>query len=226
MVTRLDNQPLGEGVPSHGVVPIWLGEASENVTLLESHVFLTDFGESFRPTETIRYKSHTPYILRPPEVFFLPSTPLSLSADIWGLACAIFAILGQRPLFETWFPSNERVIEEHVDTLGRLPSEWWTRWTNRDKIYNEQLERKDGSPRRLWATRFEYSIQEPRMRCGMVGIEKDEKACLSALLLAMLAFKPEDRPSAQQVLESDWMTKWALPDLDRARCLEKLSRHG
>ncbi len=51
----------------------------------------------------------------------------------------------------------------------------------------------------------------------MAAVEGDERASLSALLLSMLAFKPEDRPSAQQVLESDWMARWALPDLDRAR---------
>jgi serine/threonine protein kinase len=213
---RLDDQPLGEGVPSHGVVPIWLGDASEDITLPESHILLTDFGESFQPATTTRCYSHTPYILRPPELFFLPTVPLSFPADIWSLACAIFAILGQRPLFETWFPSDDRIIEEHVDTLGHLPPDWWTRWANRSESFNEQLERTDGAPRRPWAARFEYSIQEPRRECGMAEFEEDEKASLSALLLSMLAFKPEDRPSAQQVLESDWVAKWALPELDRA----------
>ena len=45
--------------------------------------------------------------------------PLSFPADIWALACTIFAILGQRPLFKTWFPSDDQVIDEQVDTLGK-----------------------------------------------------------------------------------------------------------
>ncbi len=77
--------------------------------------------------------------------------------------------------------------------------------------------RTNGEPRRPWKVRFEYSIQEPRRKHGMAEVDEEEKVALFGLLKSMLAFKPEDRPSAQQVLESEWMSKWAMPDLDRAR---------
>jgi hypothetical protein len=30
----------------------------------------------------------------------------------------------------------------------------------------------------------------------------------------MLVYRPEDRPTAEEVLESQWMVKWVLPSLN------------
>ncbi|KAI9151484.1 SRSF protein kinase 3 [Paramyrothecium foliicola] len=164
---RLDGKPLGAGIPSHGIVAVWLGSACEEVTLNESSILLTDFGESFQPSTTVRYSSHTPLILRPPEQFFEPTRPLSFPSDIWALACAIFAILGQRPLFESWFPTEDRVIEEHVDALGRLPTNWWTKWSSRSESFNdESLERVNGEARRRLEERVEYQFIHPAGNMG------------------------------------------------------------
>lgn len=46
-VVHLDGKPLPPGVPSNGIAPIWLGEASENITLAEARILLSDFGEPF-----------------------------------------------------------------------------------------------------------------------------------------------------------------------------------
>jgi serine/threonine-protein kinase SRPK3 len=124
---RLDGQPISEGVPSHRVVATWLGVASEDLALPESQLLIADFSESFRPDRTPRYHTRTPQILRPPEAYLEPSVPLSFPADIRGLACAVFAVLGQHPLFDTWFPSEDKVVKEQVDALGRLPADWWAR---------------------------------------------------------------------------------------------------
>ncbi|KAI1080595.1 kinase-like domain-containing protein [Whalleya microplaca] len=217
-IERLDGQPLDVGVPTHVVVPIWLGSACEDVSLDESGIFLTDFGESFLSSTTVRYHSHTPLILRAPEQLFAPLEPLSLPTDIWALACALFAVLGQRPLFESWFPTSDRVIEEHADALGRLPMNWWTNWPSRNDYFKEEsLERVDGEVRRHLEERVEYAIYEPRRKYGTVDAQEPEKIALTALLKSMLTFRPEDRPTARQVAESDWMVKWALPELYKVR---------
>ncbi|PTU25132.1 hypothetical protein P175DRAFT_0429948, partial [Aspergillus ochraceoroseus IBT 24754] len=52
---RLDGKPLSDGVPTHGVMPIWLGKESELVALSEAKIFVTDFGESFLPSVTQRH---------------------------------------------------------------------------------------------------------------------------------------------------------------------------
>ncbi|KAF2124670.1 kinase-like protein [Dothidotthia symphoricarpi CBS 119687] len=210
-ITRLDGQPLDQWVPTHGVVPIWFGDACETVSLADSHIFLSDFGESSQPAVDVPQSSHTPLILRSPEILLEPMSQVSFPAEIWSLACAVFAIMGQRPLFDTWFPSRDRILEEHVDTLGCLPKEWWASWSNRNESFDDQLQRVDGSPRRLLEDRLENSTQEPRKESGMIEMDEEEKKAFLSLLRSMLSFRPNDRPSAQQVLESNWMQKWAKP---------------
>jgi serine/threonine-protein kinase SRPK3 len=151
-------------------MPVWLGEKSERIPLSEASISLTDFGESFLPSSTLRHYSNTPDLLVPPEVYFLPQDPLSFPADIWTLACTIWTILGQRPLFEGFNPSADWMIREHVDVLGKLPPEWWEKRDARRKWFNEEGVRDHGSVGRPWAERFEYSVQEPRRECGMEEI--------------------------------------------------------
>ncbi|KAF1842087.1 kinase-like protein [Cucurbitaria berberidis CBS 394.84] len=189
-ITRLDGKPLDPWVPTFGVVPIWFGDASDTMSLADSRIFLIDFSESFQPAVDIRQSSHTPFVLRSPEILLEPTAQVSFPAEIWSLACAVFAIIGQRPLFETWFPTS---------------------WANRKQCFDDQLRRLDGSPRRLLEDRLEDSIQEPRRQAEISEMDEEEKQAFLVLLKSMLSFRPDDRPSAQQVLESSWMQKWAQP---------------
>ncbi|RAH82855.1 kinase-like protein [Aspergillus japonicus CBS 114.51] len=93
----------------------------------------------------------------PPEARF-SDEPLSFASDIWTLACTIWEILGQRPLFETFFPSPDRVTAEQVEVLGKLPDEWWGKWGRRLDWFSEEGE--------LDLRRFEDSVQKPRAEVG------------------------------------------------------------
>lgn len=95
-VNRLDGEKLPPGVPQHGILPVWLGDASENVTLSDARILLSDFGEAFSPAREKRFSSHTPLSLRPPETRFEPTKPLTFSSEIWTLACTIWDILAQK----------------------------------------------------------------------------------------------------------------------------------
>ncbi|KAE8379342.1 kinase-like domain-containing protein [Aspergillus bertholletiae] len=213
-IVRLDNQALPIGVPSQGAVPIWLGKASEQVTLSEAKIFLTDFGESFQPSTTRRHYSNTPAILVPPEVYFLPQEPVSFPADIWTLTCTLWDIVGQRPLFEGLNPSQDWMIKEHVDTLGKLPPpDWWRVWDARQIWFTEGVKRTSERSRRSLADRFINSVQEPRQEHMVESIAEDEKACLLTQSKAMLEFRPHERPTAAEIMESEWMVNWALPEL-------------
>ncbi|KAK1145750.1 hypothetical protein N8T08_003988 [Aspergillus melleus] len=219
---RSDGKPLPDGVPSHGVVPIWLGKESERVALSEARVFVTDFGESFRPSSTTaaaaaaaaanqRLYSHTPAVLTPPETYF--HEPLSFPSDIWTLACTIWEGLGQRPLFEGFNPSNDWMIKEHVDALGKLPSDWWQAWDARERWFTEEAKRRAAGAGRTLGTRFVDSIQDPRQGSAMEGIGEAEKSALLAMVKGMLAFRPDERLTAMEVLGSGWMRRWGLPAL-------------
>lgn len=225
-ITRLDSQPLPPGVPTHGIVPVWLGVDSEDVSLHEASIILSDFGESFLPSVTQRHVSKTPPLLAPPEARFSPEESLSFPVDIWALACAIWEILGQRPLFESFFPSEDRVTAEHVEVLGKLPVEWWERWENRAEWFSDDgglEEVTSGTPRvrRSWEERFEYCIQGPRREKNLEVIGEEEKVALFSILRSMLAFKPKERATVKDILESKWMKEWALPDLEQVREKEK-----
>ncbi|RAH51089.1 kinase-like protein [Aspergillus brunneoviolaceus CBS 621.78] len=181
-VVRLDGPPLAEGVPTRDRP---LGEAA---------ITLSDFGESFAPCETVRVASKTLPLLQPPEARF-SDEPLSCAVDVWGLACCVWEILGQRPLFETSRCS------------GSLPGEWWGRWGRRREWTGRA---GPGGGRRSWERRFEESIQKPRAEGG------DERAALMEMLRAMLAFRPEERITARQALQSRWMSGWGMPALQES----------
>ncbi|KAJ5142661.1 kinase-like protein [Penicillium bovifimosum] len=213
-VVRLDGNPLPPGVPSHGIVPIWLGKASEKITLSDTRVLLTDFGEAFFPSEEPKHESRTPLVIRPPEVRFEPNDPLSFPSDIWTLACSIWDIVSQRPIFEWWFVTEDYITREHVDILGVLPPEWWRRWEARTLDFTENGEpanRQDGAFHSL-DDRFDYSVQKPRRDRGIPPFDAREREAFFDMLRPMLSFRPEDRPTTKQILDSEWMRKWALPE--------------
>ncbi|KAL1883302.1 hypothetical protein Daus18300_000360 [Diaporthe australafricana] len=214
-------QPLPAGVPTHIVVPAWFGVKSEEVRLREASVLVTDFGESFMPYSEQRYHSNTPRTVRPPETRFLPGEPLSYSADIWTLACSIWTILGQRSLFEIFSPTDDYVTREQVDALGRPPPRWWERWAARCEYFTDRGDLLDPTSKRMTLEdRFEHSIQAPRRDVGMETVGEQERVALLDMLRGMLAFIPEERPTAARLMTCDWMTKWALPNLREVERVE------
>lgn len=68
--------------------------------------------------------------------------------------------------------------------------------------------------------RFERSIQIPREERGLEAVGDEEKVALLAMLRSMLAFDPDKRVSAAQLISCEWMVKWGLPDLREAETLD------
>ena len=52
-------------------------------------------------------------------------------SDAWALGCAIFEIRAGSALFESFFGGPDEILRQIVQTLGRLPDLWWSRWENR-----------------------------------------------------------------------------------------------
>ncbi|RAQ67005.1 hypothetical protein COH21_006304 [Aspergillus flavus] len=185
----------------------------------EEKIILSDFGESFNPHKTPRFSSKTLPLLQPPEAIF-SDEPLSFASGIWTLACTIWEISGQRPLFEASWPTADRVTAEQVEVLGILPPEWWGKWSRRLEWFNEKGElrpetsRSHDSIRRTWDQRFGYCIQQPRAEAGLEKMTEKEKSAFEDMLRSMLTFRPEERATAQEVLHSDWMKGWGEPALE------------
>ncbi|KAF7540063.1 hypothetical protein G7054_g1638 [Neopestalotiopsis clavispora] len=63
------------------------------------------------------------------------------------------------------------------------------------------------------------TMLEYRRERGMETFGDEERKDLFEMLKWMLSFRPEERPTAKQVLETAWMRKWAIPEFQRTRTL-------
>ncbi|DAA74421.1 TPA_exp: Uncharacterized protein A8136_3388 [Trichophyton benhamiae CBS 112371] len=219
-ITRRDGALLPHNVPAQAVIPISLGKDAEDFILSDTHVLLSDFGEAFSPGSQPRLGKdcHTPLHLRPPEARFEPDTQMSYSADIWGLAVAIWEIAGMKAIWSCEFATPDSVTKQHIEVLGPMPVEWWERWDERHEYFDENGKPTQG--REVWPPldqAFEEGVQKYRRKMQPNGVfsEKEAAAFLS-LMRQMLVFRPEERLTALQVLESEWMVNWALPSFEQS----------
>jgi serine/threonine-protein kinase SRPK3 len=212
---RLENKPLPTGFPSEVIVPTWLGKRCEYFEPKEARILLADFGEAFHPRQESRLYSHTVSAYRPPEATFDPESGLSFSADIWTLGCSIWAILGQQGVFAEHFASDDRVIAEQVEAVGPMPSEWWPKWEDRLRYFDEcQTPNADQFPMSI-EKRFDEYIQKARLAEGMPAVQETESLAFIGMMKSMLKFRPGERLTADDILETEWFLKWGFPAYER-----------
>lgn len=215
-VIRADNQPISSpNVPAYVYAPMWLGIPSDEIALDEAKIMLTDFGTAFQPAQEERFDSYTPLQMRPPEVRFEPTKSLSYASDVWSLGCAIWAVLGVKSLLDSWLIGLDDATIDQIDFLGPLPDEWWEAWERRAKTFICNGVPKEGREVRTLDQRFQDAIQAPRQRRGMQGMDEEERDALLQMIRDMLVFRLGDRPSARQVLQTQWMRKWAIPEAEK-----------
>jgi serine/threonine protein kinase len=215
-VVRADKQPISSpNIPHYVYSPIWLGKPAEEVTLTEAKVVLADFGTAFCPARESRFESYTPLQTRPPEVRFEPKQPLSYESDIWSLGCVIWAILGVKPFLDTWSFGPDDATTDQVDALGPMPDEWWKTWEAKSKRFVDNGKPKEGRVVWTFDQRFEDAIQAPRRRRGMECMDDKERDALFDMIKGMLVFRPGGRITADQVLRSEWMREWAIPEAEK-----------
>ncbi|PWY87302.1 kinase domain-containing protein [Aspergillus sclerotioniger CBS 115572] len=231
-VARCDGAPLDYGVPSELIIPLWLGLGSDEITLIDSPILITDFGEAFDPSVTKTFSCHTPHLLAPPEAFFAgPETDshISFPADIWTLACSIWDVLGSAPPFEVFVPDLDSVTREHVETFGKLPDRWWRKWANRDNWFDEdgsknvkeELRQLYSNSARNWDQRFLASIRGTRQRASRAEetdfgfLEQDEERAFGDMIQSMLVLEPAQRATIADVVRCEWMQRWWLHELQR-----------
>lgn len=228
-ITRVDNKPLTDNVPTEAVLPLYLGKVAEDFTLADARgLILSDFGEAFSPaTETrLGRDCHIPLARRAPEAFFEPDGILSYPSDIWSLGAAIWEILCMKFIFTDSEPMDE-IVAQHIDVLGsdNFPENWRKKWERLDDEENQVHDRIPRQPteadREKWpelATAFEDFVQKYRREEETAGVfEEDETKAILELLRGMLKFRPEERLNIDEVLRSRWMVKWALPQLEECQ---------
>lgn len=103
-----------------------------------------------------------------------------------------------------------------------MPQHWWEQWNERGEFFDVNGRPVQG--RYVWPPMeqaFEEGIQKYRRLRDLGEYGNDETAAILDLMRRMFAFLPEDRPTAEEVLKSEWMVKWCLPDFQRGLHLSK-----
>ncbi|KAI1399029.1 hypothetical protein F4819DRAFT_466372 [Hypoxylon fuscum] len=110
-------------------------------------------------------------------------------------------------------------MKEQVDIIGysEIPSHWWSKWEGRSEYFTETGEPSADRFVPSWEGRFERAIQKARKNEGLAEISPEEKEAIYAMLQPMLVFNPENRCTAAQVVESEWITRWALPECKKIK---------
>ncbi|KAJ4123697.1 hypothetical protein BFJ63_vAg13297 [Fusarium oxysporum f. sp. narcissi] len=145
--------------------------------------------------------------------------------DIWSLSCLIFELFAHRSLIDGIIAPQDDITAQQVHLQGIPPPEWWDKWDKRSKWFdNKGQALSNEQDIWSWDRRFRQWIQEPRKSEGMETINSEEAAALLDLLKRVLAWKPENRPQAQQILESGWVKEWALPAYNKTKRTPEVER--
>ncbi|EAS36666.3 CMGC/SRPK protein kinase [Coccidioides immitis RS] len=218
-VRRLDGKPTAPHAPPRATYPmIWRMPANK---VADPEILISDYGTSFIASQTPSPTLHTPALYAPPEEFFNKPIAIPKAADIWTLGVVLYDAVGECPLFETFAWDPDDIIAEMVNTLGDMPARWWAAWANRSEFFNP-----DGS----WISNFQrISTPEFRrlhQRMWDMGRGETPETCqwdvaagefkaLEDMLRSMMTFEPAERPTAKQLLESEYIVKWAMPAWER-----------
>ncbi|KAL1853982.1 hypothetical protein Daus18300_011571 [Diaporthe australafricana] len=223
-ITRVDEKPLTCNVPAQAVVPLYLGKKAQEFTLTDAHgLILSDFGEAFSPeTEQRRgMECNIPLAKRAPEALFEPKELVSYPSDIWSLGTAIWEILGMKFIFSE-AETRDEIVAQQIDVLGsrNFPDAWrkqWERPGGEEKSVEDTIPRRPTGDRETWPileNAFEEFVQKYRRKREAAGtFEEEETQAILELMRGMLRFRPEERLTVDEVLKSEWMVKWALPQL-------------
>ncbi|KAJ7766733.1 kinase-like domain-containing protein [Mycena metata] len=191
-----------------------------NPSFVQERTILVDFGQSYavdnRPED---YEPGTAMHYLAPETRF--EARAGMEADVWALGCAGF------PLFEPFLGSDEDILRQTVETLGRLPAPWWDAFGQRKVWFDE-----DGSPISAEDQKREgedsggsftqASTSSIRDKLRSVGTEDDdvydghlaeqsgtripeqEVEVFGDLLEKMMRYRPEERIKINEVVGHVW----------------------
>lgn len=122
-----------------------------------------------------------------------------------------------KAVLSTDWVTKDEMTSQHIDELGPMPQSLWERWEGRIQFFDDN--QRPIKRRYVWPpldTAFEEWVQVYRRDGGMGEFGNEETAAILRLMRSTLAYRPEERPTIAQILESEWMVEWVLPDLERS----------
>lgn len=164
-----------------------------------SVVRIVDFGQAFfgdRPSQSLG----VPIDYFPPEICF--GYPPSTKSDIWQLAGVIYMVHAKAPMFPTFFRIFEILTGTAVGYLGPLPQEWKGRFMYDEYGYREPGRVPNRTEPAWW---YEEKLSEKsidtRLAKEAPQLSIRQRGEYVRLLLDMVAYEPEQRLSASDVVQ-------------------------
>merc|ERR1719326_2761533 len=144
---------------------------------------------------------------RAPEVII--GAGYDTSADIWSLAAMIFELVTGDYLFDPKgseeYPRDEDHLALFIELLGNMPVKLIGKGRNSKTYFNRQGELRHIKSLRYWG--LEDVLQQ---KYHMHPLEAKNMA---SFLLPMLRFNPEDRHTAQALLNHPWLRGLPSPEV-------------
>ncbi|KAF7301036.1 Protein kinase [Mycena indigotica] len=166
------------------------------------HIKICDFSESNMPSLTDPPRLASPLMLCPPDALLGFAKHPTIKTDIWALAVLCHMLFcGNCGLF--FNEDNDRMLRDMVLNLGKLPEPLWSSWAGRD-AFND-----DGHPKNGAAPRF------LKFRIAFIP-DEGERTALEALLRSMVNYDEQARITAEQVVESEWVQRYCVPQMGPA----------
>lgn len=118
--------------------------------------------------------------------------------------------------------TEDEIVAQQIDVLGseHFPLSWRKHWEQSSaerKDTDEGIPRRPTGDRKTWPPleeAFYESVQKYRRKREASGVFGEEEThAILDLMKRMLKFRPEERLTIDQVLRSEWMVKWALPQV-------------
>lgn len=162
----------------------------------EGRPVLCDLGEA-RCGPTVHNDLIQPLPYRAPEVIL--SIPWTFSADIWNLALVAWVLVEGGLLFTAPDGDNgeyscERHLAEMVGVLGLPPKSLLERGEGVEQCFDEAGAWSAAKPI------LEKTLEEHETR-----LEGDEKVTFLTFIRKMLCWVPEERATAEQLLQDPWL---------------------
>lgn len=136
---------------------------------------------------------------RSPEVII--GVSYNYTADLWSFACMLFELITGDFLFEPKsgrdFDKDDDHLAQMIETLGQIPVDFALSGVNSKRFFTREGELRRIRQLRFWPLR---SVLVEKYR-----ITESEAQQLASFLLPMMAYKPENRESAEAALRHPWL---------------------
>ena len=172
-------------------------------------IILSDLGAASTFEESGNGLEAYPEMLRAPEVVL--KLPFTEKADIWNLGCILFEIVcSTRPfstgtIFGTKEEKEDDLLEGFVECLGPMPKDLWSKVPRPLKAVDASGSLRKHTPEALEINCRYYNLREVMELHRAKDITDSEFDAFESFIRATLQYKPEKRPSTQELLQHPWL---------------------